>query len=151
MFNCLRKIMNIRWPEKISNINLWQRTNQHPIDTDILQRRWRWLGHTLKKPQNSITRTALTWNPQGKRRKGRPRNTWRRDLNMNMADMGMGWPKLVTVTQDRRNWRLFVNGLTFRRRHGPWWWWLFMYGRRRSLDGSARSYDPRFVFAIASQ
>ena len=116
---CLRKIMNIRWPEKISNINLWQRTNQNPIDTDIMQRKWRWLGHTLRKPQDNITRTALTWNPQGKRRKGRPRNTWRRDLSLDMADMGMGWPQLVTAAQDRRNWRLVVDGLTFRRRNGP--------------------------------
>ena len=116
---CLRKIMNIRWPEKISNINLWQRTNQNPIDTDILQRKWRWLGHTLRKPQDNITRTALTWNPQGKHRKGRPKNTWRRDLSLDMTDMGMGWPQLVPAAQDRRNWRLVVDGLTFRRRNRP--------------------------------
>jgi hypothetical protein len=29
-----------------------------------------WIGHTLRKPPNSITRQALKWNPQGKRSRG---------------------------------------------------------------------------------
>ena len=33
----------------------------------------------LRKPASSTTRQALTWNPQGKRKRGRPRNSWRRD------------------------------------------------------------------------
>ena len=43
-------------------------------------RKRRWIGHTLWKPKHNITRQALQWNPQGKRGRGRPRNTWRRDL-----------------------------------------------------------------------
>ena len=38
-----------------------------------LKRRWGWLGHTLRKPNTNITRQALTWNPQGKRKRGRPK------------------------------------------------------------------------------
>ena len=32
-------------------------------------KRWRWIGHTLRKPTSSITRQALTWNPQEKTKK----------------------------------------------------------------------------------
>ena len=39
------------------------------------------IGHTLSKPASSTTRQALTWNPQGKRKRGRPRNSWRRDAD----------------------------------------------------------------------
>ena len=46
--------------------------------------KWRWVGHTLRRPV-SIARQSLTWNPQGKRKKGRPRNTWRRDLEKETA------------------------------------------------------------------
>ena len=39
-----------------------------PVDKEILQRRWRWLGHILRKPPSNITWQALTWNPPGKRK-----------------------------------------------------------------------------------
>ena len=89
--SCLRRILKIHWPEKISNEDLWQQTHQQPIDKEILQRRWRWLGHTLRKPPNNITRQALKWTPQGKRKRGRPRNTWRRDMELDMERLGHSW------------------------------------------------------------
>ena len=36
-----------------------------------------WIGHTFRKPVDSITRQVFTWNPKGERKRGRPRNTWR--------------------------------------------------------------------------
>ena len=72
---CLRRIMNVKWSDKISNNTLWTKTNQLPVEIEIKRRKWRWIGHTLKKPTTSITRQALTWNPQGKMKRGRPRNT----------------------------------------------------------------------------
>nr|KAG5708373.1 hypothetical protein BaRGS_034404 [Batillaria attramentaria] len=72
-------IFNIRWPEKIRNEELWERAGQEPVAKQILRRKWGWIGHTLRKPASSTTRQALTWNPQGKRKRGRPRNSWRRD------------------------------------------------------------------------
>lgn len=35
---CLRKILRIRWPNTISNLELWQQTKQHPVEEEILQR-----------------------------------------------------------------------------------------------------------------
>ena len=72
---CLRNILGIQWMDKISNKDLWKRTNQVQIDTDILKRRRGWLGHTLRKPNTNITRQALTWNPQGKGKRGRSKHT----------------------------------------------------------------------------
>ncbi|VDP05685.1 unnamed protein product, partial [Schistosoma margrebowiei] len=59
--SCLRKILNIHWPDTISNNLLWERTNQLPAEK-IRNRRWKWIGHTLRKSSNCITRQALTWN-----------------------------------------------------------------------------------------
>ena len=114
---CLRRILRIRWPEKIRNQELWRLTKQQPIEEDILKRRWRWIGHTLRKPATSTTRQALTWNPQGKRKRGRPRNTWRRDLDADMKKAGTGrnWGELERLAQDRAEWRRFVDGLCPRR------------------------------------
>ena len=40
---CLRQILRIRWPERISNQELWQRTRQEPITITIKNRKWRWI------------------------------------------------------------------------------------------------------------
>ncbi|VDP18395.1 unnamed protein product [Schistosoma margrebowiei] len=65
--SCLRKILRIRWPDTIGNNVLWERTNQIPAEEEIRKKRWKWIGHTLRKAHNCVTRQALTWNPQGQR------------------------------------------------------------------------------------
>ncbi|VDO55879.1 unnamed protein product [Schistosoma margrebowiei] len=75
--SCLRKILNIHWPYTISNGLIWERTNQLPAEEEIRKRLWEWIGPILRKSSNCITRQALTWNPEGKRKRGRPKNTLR--------------------------------------------------------------------------
>ncbi|VDO67959.1 unnamed protein product [Schistosoma curassoni] len=62
--SCLHKILNIHWPDTVSNSLLWERTNQLPAEEEIRKRRWKWIGHTLLKSSNCITRQALTCNPE---------------------------------------------------------------------------------------
>nr|KAG5695858.1 hypothetical protein BaRGS_006515 [Batillaria attramentaria] len=40
---CLRRIFNIRWPEKIRNEELWERAGQEPVAKQILRRKWGWI------------------------------------------------------------------------------------------------------------
>ena len=117
--NCLRKILKIHWPDIISNQELWRRTNQQPIEVEILQRRWRWIGHTLRKAKPNITRESLSWNPQGRRKRGRPRNSRRRDVEAEMRKMGRTWGQLEALAQDRPAWRRLVDGLCPRRDDRP--------------------------------
>ena len=112
---CLRKILKIKWPNTINNKELLERTHQVPIDEDIIKKRWRWIGHTLRKPPGSTTRQCLTWNPQGKRKRGRPKNTWRRELEADMQNMGYTWKQLERKAQDREEWKVLVDGLCPRR------------------------------------
>ena len=73
MNRCLRNIIGIKWPNTISNKELWKRTRQEPIERTITTRRWKWIGHTLRKSNTNVTRQALDWNPQGHRKRGRPK------------------------------------------------------------------------------
>ena len=116
--NCLRRILQIHWPDTISNSELWEKTQQRPVEEEIRRRRWAWIGHSLRKPVTSTTRQALTWNPQGKRRRGRPRNTWRRDLQADTRKMGYTWNQLERMAQDRGLWRSVVDGLCPKRDDG---------------------------------
>ncbi|KAK7093635.1 hypothetical protein V1264_007344 [Littorina saxatilis] len=106
---CLRRILNIRWTDRVRNEDLWQRADQKPAAQQILRRKWGWIGHTLRKPASSITRQPLKWNPQGKRKRGRPRNSWRRDTEAEINRQGKTW--IERAAQDRVGWRIVVDGL----------------------------------------
>nr|KAG5694841.1 hypothetical protein BaRGS_028769 [Batillaria attramentaria] len=116
---CLRRIFNIRWPEKIRNEELWERAGQEPVAKQILRRKWGWIGHTLRKPASSTTRQALTWNPQGKRKRGRPRNSWRRDTEAELCKQGTNWTGVARLAQNRVRWRRVVDGLCSTWSQGP--------------------------------
>nr|KAG5712354.1 hypothetical protein BaRGS_023933 [Batillaria attramentaria] len=116
---CLRRIFNIRWPEKIRNEELWERAGQEPVVKQILRRKWGWIGHTLRKPASSTTRQALTWNPQGKRKRGRPRNSWRRDTEAELCKQGTNWTGVARLAQNRVRWRRVVDGLCSTWSQGP--------------------------------
>ncbi len=80
---CLRNILGICWPRIITNQELWERTGQSEIDVEIKRKKFGWIGHTLRKSQNEICHSALEWNPQGRRSRGRPKATWRRTVLAN--------------------------------------------------------------------
>ncbi|VDO78117.1 unnamed protein product [Schistosoma margrebowiei] len=85
--SCLRKILRIHWPDTISNIQLWERINQIPAEDEISKKRWKWIGHIMRKAPKCVTRQALTWNPEGQRRRGRPKNTLRWEMEKDMRKM----------------------------------------------------------------
>ena len=61
--------------------------------------------------QASTTRQALTWNPQGKRKRGRPSNSWRRDTEAELKQEQANWSGMARAAQNRVRWRGVVDGL----------------------------------------
>jgi hypothetical protein len=47
---CLRRILKIHWPKKVSNEELYRKTNQEPVKKTIIYSKWLWIGHTYRKP-----------------------------------------------------------------------------------------------------
>ena len=107
---CLCNILNIRWSEIISNKELWARTKQAPVGEDIKKRKWWWIGHTLRKSPSKVTRQALDWNPRGKRKVDRPKQTWRRSSDAEVKAAGM----TKRISQNRVLWRSAVAALCSR-------------------------------------
>jgi hypothetical protein len=104
---CLRRICKIFWPNTISNHDLHQKCLQEPIDIEIRRRKWGWIGHTLRRDVSTVSRQALDWNPQGNRRRGNPRRTWRRSLEseIRQLDTNYTWRRVKAMAQDRRLWK----------------------------------------------
>ena len=72
---------------------------------------WRWIGHTLRKEPSNITRQALEWNPQGKRKRGRPKQTWRRSLHSELGTSNLTWETAKMQAKDRRRWKMTIEAL----------------------------------------
>ena len=108
---CLRRILQIFWPNTISNEELHQRTEVEPITTQVQRRRWRWIGHVLRQQTTSLSRVALRWTPDGRRKRGRPKETWRRTVEREMKEKGWTWGRLGRVSADRHQWRALVEAL----------------------------------------
>ncbi|XP_065361996.1 uncharacterized protein LOC135955570 [Calliphora vicina] len=95
----------------MSNNRLWHLTNQLPITVEIQRRKWNWVGHTLRKSSSDIARTAIEWNQQGSRRRGRPAHTWRRQIEIDAANMHTSWNKIKNIAMNRSRWKDFVKAL----------------------------------------
>jgi len=66
------------------------------------------IGHTLRKENNNIGKTALDWNPQGHRKKGKPRQTWKRSTLKEAEQTGKTWQEIKTAAQNRVRWTHLV-------------------------------------------
>ncbi|VDP54562.1 unnamed protein product [Schistosoma margrebowiei] len=56
---------------------------------------------TLRKSSNCITKQTGTWNPERKRKTGRPKNTLRLGIESDMKKMNNNWEELERIAQDR--------------------------------------------------
>ena len=108
---CLRRIMNIKWTDMIMNEELWRITHQKSVDNQIKRIKWNWIGHTLHKLTGAIEKTALDWNPQGYRRRGRPKRTWRRTLEDEIRSTRRSWNEVNGIAEDHNAWKLFMDAL----------------------------------------
>lgn len=114
---CLRRILGIWWPNIISNELLWMRTDMKDVNYEIRKRKFGWIGHTLRKPPAEICRQALTYNPQGSRRRGRPKTTWRRSTLIEVNSLQENQRQynnigeLSETAMTRERWKLLIDSL----------------------------------------
>ena len=53
----LRRIMKIKWHDKISNRELLERANMKRLSDEVRRRRWRFIGHILRQqPDNDCVK-----------------------------------------------------------------------------------------------
>ena len=117
----LRRIHKNYWPNTISNEEQWNRTGMVTLAEIIQTQRWRWLGHVCRMPSISITRAALRWTPQGKGKRGRPRETWRRTMEKHLNVGGLSLEMAPSAAAIQARWRTFaVASRTWHRREDEW-------------------------------
>ena len=97
---CLRKILHIFWPEKISNNALSKLTEQEDMSIVLTRKRWNWVGHVFRREFTNISRVVLRWTPQGKTKRGRPKSTWRRTAEAELQALNLTWWQASRLAKD---------------------------------------------------
>jgi hypothetical protein len=81
-------------------VELWEATGEKPVALQIKKRKWRWIGHTLRKNDGSTEKQALDWNPQRVRRRGRLKQTWKRTVVEAAAKCHKMWSKVKRLAKN---------------------------------------------------
>jgi hypothetical protein len=108
---CLRKITNTHWKEFKSNRTLREETKQELVSTSIKICRWKYLGHLLRMDKRRLHRQAFNWTLAGTRRRERPRETLRRTIIRESANINVNILDLQELAKDRRCWRDMISAL----------------------------------------
>jgi hypothetical protein len=84
---------------------------EKPVIQQMKERKWKWIGHTLRKDSHAIERQVLNWNHQWQSKRGRPKRTWRRAVEEDIGKVGKTWKEIRALAQNRIHWRCFVETL----------------------------------------
>ena len=114
---CLRRILGISWRDRISNEEVRRRTDQPPLTDIIRTTRLKYFGHIARANPSmdhslalraSVAPLPRDWN----RRAGRPRLTWLRTVESDLAPFNIVLATAYHRAQNRQAWSKLVGTAT---------------------------------------
>ena len=111
--SCYRIILGVKRLDKVTNVEIYQRSAQIPLMSTIRARQLRWIGHLLRRDKNESAREFALYEPHtnlGKAKRGKPAITYKHQI----ASMLTSRPALLataaieTMASDRNKWRKLV-------------------------------------------
>ena len=116
---CLRTILRMFYPNLVRNEVVLERTEQKDIAEDIVSRKWRWIGHIMRRKDNHLTMQAIKWHITGRRNRGRPRDTWCRVMKCEFeaAHGKYSFRRVERLAQDRSQWKIPVDAVRAAKAH----------------------------------
>jgi hypothetical protein len=89
--------------QHISNQEIRTRMNaEESIIDRIKNKGLSWFGHVLRMGEERWPKQLYQWKPPGKRKRGRPKKSWREEMMTVMQSRGLN----IEDAQDRRLWRI---------------------------------------------
>jgi len=103
---CLRRILGIKWTDRVTNVEVLTRANIPSLFTLLQQRRLRWLGHVHRMPDGRIPKDLLYGElATGKRAKGRPQLRFKDVCKRDMKALDIDPERWEELADDRDRWR----------------------------------------------
>ena len=101
----MRRTQRIRWQQRITNKRVAELGEINNIRCGVRRRRWERLGHILGREGGKHCFTALGWTPEGRRARGRQKNTCRSTVQKEQNKAGWKSSEVAkTVAQDIKCW-----------------------------------------------
>lgn len=95
-----RSMIGIKLNDRISNINIRQKTKLYDIVKRVRILKWNWAGHVCRMDNTRWAKRLTEWIPRDRKRKqGRPRKRWRDVFKENIG------PDWMRQSRDRILWR----------------------------------------------
>ena len=133
---CLRRIYKVHWPYIISNDELLKRGQTQRWSEVVRQKRWSWIRHVLRMDHSSHCATDLTWTPEGTRKVGRLKTTWRRTVEKEREQLGQtSWSQARMQAQNRSNWHRCIKALCASGHEEGRWRWMCLIMSGTHSDG----------------
>ena len=107
----LRKnVLDVKWPQIMTNDQVYEKTKVQPSSLIIRKRRLRWLGHVVRLPNETPVKKALNYAMQTyKRCKGRPQTTWINMMTKQIKDeLNLTWEEISIKAMNREEWRTLI-------------------------------------------
>ena len=103
-------MLKIRKQDHVTNKAVYDMTGQQPLSDTIHQRKLRWLGHALRKPDDElISQYALYQPTQGKRKQGRPALLYPQYIaRLIYRDVELTPREIILTAQEKTKWRQIV-------------------------------------------
>jgi uncharacterized protein YukE len=101
----LRRIEGKTRKDKIRNQIFRENLNIVPVETTIEQGQLRWLGHVIRRDENRLIKQIFEAKEMGKKKRGRPRRTWKEEVRTAAEKRGVGWEDIKVLASDRTKWK----------------------------------------------
>lgn len=102
---CYRKMLNIKWTDRIRNEEVIRRINIKERLLKIIKKRTlKFFGHTIRK--QDLQRKLLDGMIEGRRPRGRPRTMWTNNIT---TWSGLTYPQATRRAKDRNDWRTIAS------------------------------------------
>ena len=103
-------VLNVTWPKKVSNENVYKLTKVKPWSIKIRKQKATWFGHLIRMHPDTPARKALKFAKQEYQRpQGKPKTTWIKSYEkILMEDMKLTWSEAEEKALDRKIWRHFT-------------------------------------------
>ena len=103
---CLRRILHVRWQDKVPNTTILERCNETSIEEKLIRSQLRWCGHVSRMDNYRIPKQMLYGQLSGGlRTQGGQRKRYKDCLKSNLKACHMDHEHWEALAQDRDRWR----------------------------------------------